>query len=957
MLFERFLKKRAADTSKPKSPPPPAAKPRNQDALIEQALRHPDAAKRADAMRQLLDPVSVAQCLGQEHDPLALAVAANRYAELIAQPCPPGTATQALLDGVARIQDESLLERIARQGHLAETRRAALERVGSPRVLADCAVQDALAGNRALAIERLDDKDALEEVARRIGKKDKKVYRIAREKLRLIAEREEFPRRVREQCEELHAKLERLGRLGHWNQDRALLEHLDRQWSLIQPHADTQWQARIQSERQRFLDAHETYRRENASQIAEQEAQEAARAQAESLLDALSALTAQDDETHLHAECERIATDWKALPPLAPDQRAPLDQRYRMLMGSLTKTRQAVASQRDLGARLDKTLVKLERILGDSKPLDQKQAKRLLDQGHALAADAQDTDQARAFQVLAERLETRLHTQRKHAEQRLKQFPERLDELEQHLDEGELKKADPLYQSLLAALELIQSSGIHSSTESEFAHRLRALSPRLRELQHWRRWGADQHREGLCDEMEGLIERDLPLAAMAEQLHALQMDWKRLDKSGSPANQTLWERFHQASEVVYARCRPFMESQAAEREANRIARERVCQQLEEFLSQVDWERVDWKKTLRAERDMRQLWAAIGPTDGRARKSLERRFHQSLRQLDQRLDAERKRNQAHKLHLIERVEALIDLPDLESAIEQTKSLQREWHTTVPARQKDENRLWQQFRAACDAVFARRAALQQAHANELAEHLATREAICAEAESVAAAERDPKRLTIAQRELMQRWRAAESLPVPRQSASALTQRWKQCQEALERQRQAAERRQRLEALSLLQRQSEICERLELTLLDAVNEGMDAEAARRAWAELPRQADGELQRAIEQRLERALDAAEDPAKRASLEQVLAANGEQREQMCLRLEIIAGVETPPEFAQQRLALQVERLTERMVEGEEDPLQGASRLLYDWYLIGPAARNGALSARFERVRDAMAAA
>ena len=55
---------------------------------------------------------------------------------------------------------------------------------------------------------------------------------------------------------------------------------------------------------------------------------------------------------------------------------------------------------------------------------------------------------------------------------------------------------------------------------------------------------------------------------------------------------------------------------------------------------------------------------------------------------------------------------VEEPDLGRAIDETKRLQRDWHTTVPARQKDENRLWQRFRAACDAVFARRQAQQEA-----------------------------------------------------------------------------------------------------------------------------------------------------------------------------------------------------------------------------------------------------
>ena len=94
--------------------------------------------------------------------------------------------------------------------------------------------------------------------------------------------------------------------------------------------------------------------------------------------------------------------------------------------------------------------------------------------------------------------------------------------------------------------------------------------------------------------MEELISTDISLEAMSLRLHDLQMQWKELDKGGSPVNHPLWERFHSASERVYEHCKPYLEKQAAERDANRQLREQLCRELEEFLDQVDWERMDWK---------------------------------------------------------------------------------------------------------------------------------------------------------------------------------------------------------------------------------------------------------------------------------------------------------------------------------------------------------------------------
>jgi hypothetical protein len=950
MLFERFLKKRqnaAVETRQ-------AVTFKSQESLAEQACHHTDPAIRCAATNQLQNLPLLRRILTDDAETGVRETAAARYYQLLCND--NEIEIVARLDEISRIDDLQLIERIATQASAPEIRRAALGRVQSPTVLAQCAVQDPLAVNRGLAVERLHDKQELERVARQIGKKDKHVYRAAREKLRLITEQEELPLRVHAQREEICAKAERLGRLGNWNQDRALLEHLDRQWAALD--ADIQpengLETRYQAERERFLTAHADACQASATQVTRHAALEAARAERQTLLDELSVAPSLADEAAIGALRERISMAWNALPALADPLQRSLNAAYQELAQAADTARQALADQRRNDERLHRTVARARQILDESRTLEHQKARAILDQGRALAATQPGTAVAADFLTLAERLESRLNHQRRHAEQRLAQLPERLAELEAHLAAGELKKADPLYQSLQAGLELVQASEITREATAQIANRLRVLAPQLRELQHWRRWGADQHREGLCADMEALTVSELPMEALATQLHTLQMDWKGLDQSGSPANQSLWERFHAASESVYARCRPFMEAQAVERESNRLARERVCQQIEDFLSQVDWDRVDWKKILRAERETRQTWAVIGPTEGRHRKALERRFHQSLRQLDRRLDAERKTNQAHKHHLIEQVRALAETPDLDAAIEQTKALQREWRTTVPARQKDENKLWQSFRAACDAVFERRIALHQAHTNELKDHLATRENLCAEARALATSEHDPKRLATGLRELDERWRAAQSLPIPRQSASHLARQWHACRDALEQLIDAGEERQRQTALDLLQRQADLCEQLELSVLGVTTDTLDPTTARQLWRECQPASEKALNQVLSARFEAALAAAQDPARLAELRRRYADNGQQRSRLCLQLEIIAGVESPPELAQQRLEFQVARLAERMVEGEDDPLQGATQLLHDWYLCGPAPHNESLNARFERIRHAL---
>jgi exonuclease SbcC len=102
--------------------------------------------------------------------------------------------------------------------------------------------------------------------------------------------------------------------------------------------------------------------------------------------------------------------------------------------------------------------------------------------------------------------------------------------------------------------------------------------------------------------------------------------------------------------------------------------------------------------------------------------------------------------------------------------------------------------------------------------------------------------------------------------------------------------------------------------------------------------------------------LAGAGDEAARAQLLAQREDNRKRREQICLHLEILSGVDSPPEWEKQRLAFQVSRLAGHMADGESDPLETDPQLEREWYLCGPAPASSAaaLEERFERGRKAL---
>ena len=149
--------------------------------------------------------------------------------------------------------------------------------------------------------------------------------------------------------------------------------------------------------------------------------------------------------------------------------------------------------------------------------------------------------------------------------------------------------------------------------------------------------------------------------------------------------------------------------------------------------------------------------------------------------------------------------------------------------------------------------------------------------------------------------------------------------------------------------------LCEDLEQALLTPGAEPAAPDTLEAHWQAQGRLRDAALQKALDRRFGLALAAARSGGKAlADLAAACEPNGQRRRELCLQLEVLAQVESPPELAKERMELQVARLSGHMGGSERAPLADAQHLLRDWYLCGPAPTDPDLMARFERARAAL---
>jgi hypothetical protein len=306
---------------------------------------------------------------------------------------------------------------------------------------------------------------------------------------------------------------------------------------------------------------------------------------------------------------------------------------------------------------------------------------------------------------------------------------------------------------------------------------LAALSPKVQELREaddWKRFANAAIQEQLCARMEALKALDDP-EKIAEEVRELQQQWRAAAEVPRAQADALWRRFKAAHDEVWPRCEAHFAAQAQARSENLEKKTALCEKAEALAESTNWiQTADAIKALQAE------WKTIGPVSRGREKAIWDRFRAACDRFFTRRHedlASRKagwaENLAKKDALCVRAEALATSTDWDNAAAELKKLQAEWKTIGPVKKSKSEAIWQRFRAACDAFFARYA---QRHDTARAERVAAREAICAELEALAAAEEMPADLNATVRGLRARWQqeiAARGVDPDR--ARALEQRF--------------------------------------------------------------------------------------------------------------------------------------------------------------------------------------
>jgi len=620
---------------------------------------------------------------------------------------------------------------------------------------------------------------------------------------------------------------------------------------------------------------------------------------------------------------DALRKEWKALPALPQVEAAgELQRRFDALLSSLPQPEPRKPKEAKAGS--------------DARPPRAEQG--------AAGGDAAHGEATRGEATRGEtRTEARNTTRNDaHADTRKgrgadQHFLDTMDAMEAALQQGSLGTAAELDKSLKEARD--KGMRLTPAQSDRLAH----VRAELKRLSDWARWGGNVSREELIKNVETLATQNLPMSELAKKVGSMRERWKALDSLSGAAPKSLWERFDAACSAAYAPAAAHFRHLADERHANAARGEKLIEEARAEIARLQSGEADWKHVAGTVQRLRLAWSHLGAIDRKEKKRLDAQFADALNVMQGPLEEQRKGEMAEREAIIEEA-AAID-PHDRHAIDIMRALQQRWQEharALPLERKSEQALWQRFRAVCDEVFQRRKDSMHEADIERRAHEAAKEAISARLEA-AAPEATPATMGKLLREAQAEWQAIG--PVPRAHEARVEKRFHAAVALVQQHADGVRRALGVAQAGQLRDKLRLVQALEAAVAGPEDGGATDWEAR--WRALPA-LDAELERMLRGRFDAAVRALAEG--RAAYAQLLERNREVLLHDLLRMEIGAGIDSGPEFARDRLKLQVEVLQSSLKNGQKNGTAATPAAQLRALLALPALADARTAARIEQL-------
>lgn len=488
-------------------------------------------------------------------------------------------------------------------------------------------------------------------------------------------------------------------------------------------------------------------------------------------------------------------------------------------------------------------------------------------------------DREQAFTAWRSRWKSAIKTLRDDLQDKTSRCRSKLRVIERLIEQGRFKAAMSNWKKLQVWYGELPDSARHNLSRS-----YEKAKTSVENLQDWQMYIASPRKPLLVEQAKALADNPSKnIEEQAASVKRLRNEWSSLGAPGMEDDAELASEFDSALEKAFEPCRAYYDQQQKIRNQNLTEKMAIIQSCVEIASDA----TDDDALFNAYNTLRSRWRSTGHVDFEKREEVNEAYQQALQPIKEKVAHYLSANGEKKLQLIKRAEALAEVEDIQEAAARAIELQEQWKAIKSAGKRQDNQLWKAFRVANDTVFEKRNA----------ERDKREEAFKQDAERVA--------------NLIEGIEASLTTSEKTADLTSLNEQISELESELEPKRNRAA----VKRLSSLRTQ--VAERLRETER-ARNQSTrdDVFSVLSQWqtAQLPE----------------SVSTLPSEWKLCFTE---LSPAQKREDITVKMELIADRESPPALQQRRRELQLQLLAEKLENGQEYDLSG---LLKDWIKQGP---------------------
>jgi len=284
----------------------------------------------------------------------------------------------------------------------------------------------------------------------------------------------------------------------------------------------------------------------------------------------------------------------------------------------------------------------------------------------------------------------------------------------------------------------------------------------------------------IIDRIKDLLNREESINKTFHEFRMLQNDWHSTGVVPQSSLKNLWENYHHSVEIFYDYIKINKELRDLDLKKNLEAKVVLCEKAEELLMEPSP-----VNAFRSLQDLHNQWREIGPVPLESKNEIWDRFKEATSQINKRHHEyfenqknEQRKNLEAKISLCEEVEAvnLLELKtfrDFDEKADKIVALQSMWRTIGFAPKKQNNKIYQRFREACDVFFEKKRSFYTENKELQLHNLQLKNELCIQAEALQEST-DWKATSDALIRFQKEWK--EVGPVPRKQSERCWKRFR-------------------------------------------------------------------------------------------------------------------------------------------------------------------------------------